>query len=110
MQVSTPWAYAAWDKLHPFIAPHDLTKQGSEARKINFRYHYLNDFEEVVFPAYPECARVKCELFRQGAAAAVMSGSGSSQIGLFRDEHAARDAAAFFQARGMRTYCHKLSC
>ncbi|MCL2122792.1 MAG: 4-(cytidine 5'-diphospho)-2-C-methyl-D-erythritol kinase [Desulfovibrionaceae bacterium] len=110
VQVSTPWAYAAWDALHPFAASYGLTKQDSEAREIDFRFHCLNDLEEAVFPAYPECARVKCELFRQGAAAAVMSGSGASQLGLFRDQRAARNAVAFFQAQGMRTYCHALSC
>jgi len=110
VQVSTPWAYAAWDRLHPSASSYDLTKQNSEARKENFRFHYLNDLEEAVFPAYPECAHIKSELFRQGAAAAVMSGSGSCQLGLFRDQHAARNAAVFFQARGMQTYCHALSC
>jgi len=108
--IATPWAYAAWDKLHPFASSYDLTKRDSGARKTDFCFHYLNDLEEAVFPAYPECARIKCELFRQGAAAAVMSGSGASQLGLFRNQHAARNAAAFFQARGMRTYCHALTC
>jgi 4-diphosphocytidyl-2-C-methyl-D-erythritol kinase len=101
VKISTSWAYAAWD---------DLTKRGSEAKESNFRFHCLNDLEEAVFPAYPEIARIKREFFRKGAAAAVMSGSGASQFGLFRDLHAARSAAVFFQARGMRTYCHVLSC
>jgi 4-diphosphocytidyl-2-C-methyl-D-erythritol kinase len=99
--ISTSWAYAAWD---------GLTKRASEAKESIFRFHCLNDLEEVVFPAYPELARIRPEFFRQGAAAAVMSGSGASQLGLFRDQHAARNAAVFFQARGMRTYCHELSC
>ena len=101
VHISTPWAYAAWD---------DLTKHGSEAKKSNFRFHCLNDLEEAVFPAYPELASIRREFFRQGAAAAVMSGSGASQLGLFHDQHAARNAAVFFQAKGMRTYCHVLSC
>ena len=88
----------------------DLTKRGAEAKEANFRFHCLNDLEEAVFPAYPELARIKRELFRQGAAAAVMSGSGASQLGLFRDHHAASNAVAFFQAQGLRTYCHLLSC
>jgi len=108
LAIATPWAYAAWDALHPSVS-HDLTKQGSAAKQMDFYFHCLNDLEEAVFPAYPELARIKRELFRQGAAAAVMSGSGASQLGLFREQYAARHAAAFFQARGMRTYCHALS-
>ena len=107
--ISTTWAYTAWDALRPLSASYGLTKQDSEARERHFRFHCLNDLEEAVFPVYPECARIKCEFFRQGAAAAVMSGSGASQLGLFRNQHAARNAAVFFQARGMRTYCHVLS-
>jgi 4-diphosphocytidyl-2-C-methyl-D-erythritol kinase len=87
-----------------------LTKQGTEASGNFFRFHCLNDLEEAVFPVYPELARIKRELFRQGAAAAVMSGSGASLLGLFRAQHVARRAADFFQAEGMRTYCHALTC
>jgi 4-diphosphocytidyl-2-C-methyl-D-erythritol kinase len=110
VKVSTSWAYAAWDALHPSASSHDLTKRDAEAKEADLHFHYLNDLEEAVFPAYPELARIKCELFRQGAAAAVMSGSGASLLGLFRDHHAASGAAVFFQARGLRTYCHVLSC
>ena len=109
VQVATPWAYAAWDALR-LSPPCDLTKQGSEAKELNSCFHCLNDLEEAVFPAYPELARIKRDFFRQGAAAAVMSGSGASLFGLFRDQQAANEAVAFFQAGGMRTYCHELSC
>jgi 4-diphosphocytidyl-2-C-methyl-D-erythritol kinase len=87
-----------------------LTKQDADAKELTFHCHCVNDLEEAVFPAYPELARIKRAFFRQGAAAAVMSGSGASQLGLFREQHAARSAAAFFQARGMRAYCHVLAC
>ena len=109
LKVSSSWAYAAWDALRPFSASHDLTKQASGANETHSCFHYLNDLEEAVFPAYPELVRIKCEFFRHGAAAAVMSGSGASQFGLFRNQHAAEKTAAFFQAREMRTYCQVLS-
>ena len=110
VHISTSWAYAAWDTPRPPSSSHDLTKLDSEAKESIFRFHCLNDLEEVVFPAYPELARIKRDFLRQGAAAAVMSGSGASQLGLFRDQHAARCAAVSFQAKGMRAYCHVLSC
>ena len=108
-RVSTSWAYAAWDAL-PHFSLHDLTKQNSEAKELNFCFHCLNDLEKAVFPTYPELAHIKRELFRQGAVAAVMSGSGASLFGLFRHQRVARNAAVFFQTKGMRTYCHELSC
>jgi 4-diphosphocytidyl-2-C-methyl-D-erythritol kinase len=48
-----------------------------------WREHMVNDFEESVFPQYPEIGEIKEMLYRQGALYASMSGSGSSVFGLF---------------------------
>jgi len=42
-----------------------------------------NDFEDSVFPQYPEIKKIKEKLYEQGAIYAAMSGSGSSVFGLF---------------------------
>ncbi|MDL2243556.1 4-(cytidine 5'-diphospho)-2-C-methyl-D-erythritol kinase [Bacteroidales bacterium OttesenSCG-928-J19] len=42
-----------------------------------------NDFEESVFPQYPEIGAIKQDLYDRGAIYASMSGSGSSVFGLF---------------------------
>jgi 4-diphosphocytidyl-2-C-methyl-D-erythritol kinase len=44
----------------------------------------VNDFEESIFSNHPLLAEIKQELYRQGAAYASMSGSGSTIFGLFR--------------------------
>lgn len=48
----------------------------------------VNDFETSVFPQYPTIKEIKEELYRQGAAYASMSGSGSAVFGLFKPEAA----------------------
>ena len=51
-----------------------------------WKEYIVNDFEESVFPQFPEIGEIKEEMYRQGAVYASMSGSGSSVYGLFRGD------------------------
>jgi len=53
-----------------------------------------NDFEQVVFPKYPELREVKRVLDGTGAFYASLSGSGSALYGLFQSSAAAKNAVA----------------
>jgi len=57
-----------------------------------------NDFEQPVFGAHPGLCVIKQNLLDSGAEAALLSGSGATVFGLFRDEAQARRAASDFQA------------
>jgi 4-diphosphocytidyl-2-C-methyl-D-erythritol kinase len=59
-----------------------------------------NDFEEVVFPEYPELSEGKSALERAGAKYASLSGSGSTLYGLFASKEAARAAVTKLQRQG----------
>jgi 4-diphosphocytidyl-2-C-methyl-D-erythritol kinase len=59
-----------------------------------------NDFEEVVFPEYPELSEGKSALERAGAKYASVSGSGSTLYGLFASKEAAGAAVKRLQRQG----------
>jgi 4-diphosphocytidyl-2-C-methyl-D-erythritol kinase len=59
-----------------------------------------NDFEQVVFPEYPELSEAKRALERAGAKYASLSGSGSTLYGLFASKDAASAAVTKLRKQG----------
>jgi len=59
-----------------------------------------NDFEQVVFPEYPELGEAKRALVRGGAKYASLSGSGSTLYGLFASRSAAASAVTKLRKAG----------
>ena len=53
-----------------------------------------NDFEGALTPEHPVLGAIKCELLSAGAESALLSGSGATVFGIFRDEAAATRARA----------------
>lgn len=45
-----------------------------------------NDFEDSIFPQFPEIKNIKEQLYAQGAVYAAMSGSGSTVYGIFKEK------------------------
>jgi len=51
-----------------------------------WKQNIKNQFEETLFPLYPELAEIKEELYNVGAVFASMTGSGSAIFGLFKSD------------------------
>ena len=64
----------------------------------DFVSHFENDLEKVVFAQYPELDSTKKRLKEQGAAAALLTGSGSALFGLFADSVDRDRASGVFPA------------
>jgi 4-diphosphocytidyl-2-C-methyl-D-erythritol kinase len=129
--VSTPKAFAEWDRLrahqHTKLtiargsdrmvelgrefsgwlsesysgAPHQ-SKRGRAGNPLLglVRTGIQNDFEEVVFPEYPELSEIKKALLRASAKYASLSGSGSTLYGLLASRAEALAAAKKLQTQG----------
>jgi len=55
---------------------------------------FSNDLESVTIPAFPVIAEIKNVMLQNGALAAMMSGSGPTVFGLYRDKESAEKARA----------------
>lgn len=80
--VSTGKAYGMITPKKPEICCRDIVKRPIE----EWRGLLVNDFEDPVFAMHPELGRIKERLYAMGAVFALMSGSGSTVFGIFRDE------------------------
>lgn len=104
--VSTMWAYQAWDRANLTKLPtQGLTSSALKAKEFVFQHSSItNTFEGVVFEQYSQLRVHKEDLLKSGANAAVLSGSGSSIVGLFRDAKAAHKSAQSFHSQGLKVY------
>ena len=109
VQVPTGWAYTTWDERNPsplkggepltkFTALHSKDRFGLEA----LRGRLSNSFEEVVYSRFPEIEQVRRDMIDAGAAAALLSGSGSSVFGLFPDREVPVSILEGWDRRGVR--------
>lgn len=82
IHITTAEAYGSIKPQMPSCDMHMLLKQEVKV----WREVLKNDFEEALFPKYPELPQVKEKLYEAGAAYASMTGSGSAVYGLFAGE------------------------
>ena len=97
IHVSTGWAYGHL-KLHRNGKAEGLNsillKNLKNPKKLQSALE--NDFESSVFEAHPDIQTVKKQLVEAGSVFSLMSGSGSSVFGFFKDEQKAREAISSF--------------
>jgi 4-diphosphocytidyl-2-C-methyl-D-erythritol kinase len=102
IHISTKWAF---DKIIPG-KNRSLLKAFVEKSKIDIetmKDYITNDFEEVVFGEHPEVGNNKDKLYEYGAEFALMTGTGSTVFGIFRNLQKARKAEEIF-SRSNYTY------
>ena len=120
IRVSTAWAYAAWDQAHSQAGSRRLPEKNPElclakqVQSLTSRHPayttppthdllFYNSFEDVVFSRYPSLRQIKETLWKAGAVAALMSGSGSCIFGLFSDTESGEKAAEIMFSQNIAT-------
>lgn len=104
VHVSTAWAYAHCTPRNQDASTEDTLKQLTALSDPAVAGEALvNDFEPHVMQVFPGIRSIKKHFLERGAAAALMSGSGSSVFGLFAEESRARAAAAALAANHVVT-------
>jgi 4-diphosphocytidyl-2-C-methyl-D-erythritol kinase len=102
VHVSTAWAYSLvkpGSKEHPSNLK-EILLEGLR-NPTDLSRHLENDFEPVVFEAYPLIRNIKDLMLQEGAVYASLSGSGSSVFGFFTDHN---------QARSVSEICRSWNC
>lgn len=103
IHVSTAWAYR---HVVPRSATGYLNLKTTLMREMEnrdlLRQQLVNDFEPAVFSVHPEIAVIKKAMLDQDAMVALMSGSGSTVYGFFKDPSVAVRAAESFRTQGHR--------
>lgn len=106
IDIATPWAFRQLDAgkntRHPDI---DGVISAIELEDYDaLRVCSGNAFETAVFEIYPEIRDIKEKMYDCGAVFSVMSGSGSTVIGYFEAEAAARRACTTFKQSFPHTF------
>lgn len=128
VRISTAWAFNQLDILkketregqkHSTVAVPDKKNQKSAAdgltaahlkdtTPISHGLYLENDFEEVVFSAFPPLFQIWETLQEAGALSARLSGTGSSLFGLFQSGTSATQTAERLRNESFQVYTHVL--
>lgn len=98
IHISTKWAFGLIKPHQPKVSLKSLISH-KEISIDDLKKIAVNDFEEVVFPAYPEIKNIKAEMMKSGAIISMMTGTGSTVFGIFENKKAAEEAALKFSDR-----------
>ena len=92
IKVDTKYAYSIVDvsKTGEMKATQKMLEAIKSNKNISGLLH--NDFEQIIFPRYPEIEKAKEDLIKQGADNALLTGSGATVFGIFSDKGKIKNA------------------
>ncbi len=108
--VSTAWAYKNLkrnltyleNKINLYLTYRKVVSGQSHLQSI-----LHNDFEEAVFRKHPDIKKIRIDFKKLEADGSLMSGSGSTVVGFFRNHNMALKAATSFKKKGLKVFTVK---
>ena len=110
LEVSTAWAYGNLKKVgNNNNAYQKMTEKlkGGILKVDEFFEELTNDFEETVFERYPVLSTIKIQLMQNGARKALLTGSGSTVLGIFEDKETASHCAKILTKQNFKVFVVK---
>ena len=110
--VSTSWAYRNLNNIRYDYAGYKIITEKlivSKLEKDEFFDVLKNDFEEPVFKKYPILSKIKSDIINNGPLKAILTGSGSSILGIFEDDAKAFRCANIFKDSEFEIFIAKAS-
>lgn len=98
INISTPEAYKSLNRngeMSKVLDFQNLFYRGLD-NPVIWREFIINDFEKVIFNIHPELSEIKTKLYDSGAVFALMSGSGSTMFGIYKNTEDAKKAEVNF--------------
>lgn len=95
IHISTKWAFGLIKPHKPEVSLKSLINY-REISIDDLKQIAVNDFEEVVFAVHPEIKNIKEVMLQSGAILSMMTGTGSTVFGIFKNKKAAEEAALEF--------------
>lgn len=104
VHVNTAWAYAEWDRRNDAVLSLTTLKLDNKSSGPETAPPLHNDFESVVFRAFPRLREIKESLLAAGASGAAMSGSGAGIFAFFRRRETAESTASLLATEGVPSF------
>lgn len=105
VDVPTGEVYKAFDALKPQEPPADMAAILKGTVKLPLTEGLYNDLAAVTEEKHPFIAALRAELCKEGAAAALMSGSGPTVFGLYTEKDAAEKALRIMKEAHPDCFC-----
>jgi len=92
VHISTAWAYSQFDNVKKVLTNQTISIKLYKFKREAFLEEIFNDLEVVSAERYPVLKKIKKMMNDAGALAAVMTGSGSTMVGIFKSRKMAEEA------------------